>query len=54
MSCRDIPDVDEAYARVQSSGHEILHPIQDEAWGVRRFFFRANDGQVVNLLGHLG
>jgi catechol 2,3-dioxygenase-like lactoylglutathione lyase family enzyme len=49
-----VPDVDEAYVRVRSSGKEIVHPLQDEEWGVRRFFFRAHDGHVVNVLSHLG
>jgi catechol 2,3-dioxygenase-like lactoylglutathione lyase family enzyme len=48
-----VADVDGAFARVQASGHEIVHPLQDEEWGVRRFFFRAADGHVVNVLGHL-
>jgi catechol 2,3-dioxygenase-like lactoylglutathione lyase family enzyme len=49
-----VPDVDLAYQQVRSSGIEIVHPLQDEAWGVRRFFFRTSDGQVVNVLSHLG
>jgi predicted enzyme related to lactoylglutathione lyase len=49
-----VPDVDSAYERALASGAEILHPLQDEEWGVRRFFFRTSAGHVVNVLSHTG
>ena len=45
-------DVDAAYAEAQRLGHEIVHPLTTEPWGVRRFFVRAPDGNVVNVVGH--
>jgi catechol 2,3-dioxygenase-like lactoylglutathione lyase family enzyme len=48
-----VDDVDAAYQRVQDAGAEIVYPLQDEEWGVRRFFFRDPDGNVVNVVGHL-
>jgi catechol 2,3-dioxygenase-like lactoylglutathione lyase family enzyme len=45
-------DVDEAYAEAQRRGYEIVHPLTDEPWGIRRFFVRAPDGNVVNIAGH--
>lgn len=48
----EVPDVDAAYRRAQESGAEIVHPLRDEAWGVRRFFLRTATGHVVNVLGH--
>jgi len=48
-----VDDVDAAYERVRDCGAEIVHPLQDEEWGVRRFFFRDPDGNVVNVVGHL-
>ena len=45
-------DVDEAYAEAQRRGYEIVHPLTDEPWGVRRFFVRAPDGNVVNIVSH--
>lgn len=50
----EVPDVDEAYRRALDSGAEIVHPMQDEAWGVRRFFVRTTGGHVVNVLSHRG
>jgi catechol 2,3-dioxygenase-like lactoylglutathione lyase family enzyme len=45
-------DVDAAYEGAKSLGYEIVHPLTDEAWGVRRFFVRAPDGNVVNVVRH--
>ncbi|MFF4225354.1 VOC family protein [Streptomyces sp. L500] len=49
----EVDDVDAAYAVMLESGAEIIHPLQDEEWGVRRFFVRDPSGRVVNVLGHL-
>jgi catechol 2,3-dioxygenase-like lactoylglutathione lyase family enzyme len=45
-------DVDEAYAEAQRRGYEIVHPLTDEPWGVRRFIVRAPDGNVININSH--
>lgn len=45
-------DVDAAYEEAQRLGYEIVHPLTDEAWGVRRFLVRAPDGTVVNIVRH--
>jgi catechol 2,3-dioxygenase-like lactoylglutathione lyase family enzyme len=44
--------VDEAYAEAQRRGYEIVHPLTKEAWGVRRFFVRDPDGNVINVVNH--
>jgi catechol 2,3-dioxygenase-like lactoylglutathione lyase family enzyme len=44
--------VDEAYAEAKRRGYEIVHPLTEEAWGVRRFFVRAPDGNVINMVSH--
>ena len=31
----EVPDVDVAYRRALDIGAEIVHPLQDEEWGVR-------------------
>ncbi|MFC9970278.1 VOC family protein [Spirillospora sp. NPDC127200] len=48
----EVDDVDAAYEVMRGSGAEIVHPLQDEEWGVRRFFVRDPNGRVVNVLGH--
>jgi predicted enzyme related to lactoylglutathione lyase len=45
-------DVEEAYAEAQRRGYEIVHPLTQEPWGVRRFFVRAPDGTVINVVSH--
>ncbi|MEY2473699.1 MAG: hypothetical protein QOK28_3028 [Actinomycetota bacterium] len=45
-------DVEEAYAEAQRRGYEIVHPLTQEPWGVRRFFVRAPDGNVLNIVSH--
>ncbi|WP_017974844.1 VOC family protein [Actinopolyspora halophila] len=48
----EVDDVDATYAVVRGSGAEIVHPLQDEEWGVRRFFVRDPNGRVINVLSH--
>ena len=48
----EVDDVDEAYGTAQRLGCEIVHPLTDEPWGVRRFFVRDPDGKVLNILSH--
>ena len=45
-------DVEGAYAEARQLGYEIVHPLTTETWGVRRFFVRAPDGNVVNVVAH--
>ena len=45
-------DVDAAYAQARELGYEIVHPLTTEEWGVRRFFVRAPDGTVINVVRH--
>ena len=48
--CTD--DIEGAYAEAQELGYEIVHPLTTEAWGPRRFFVRAPDGNIVNVVNH--
>ena len=48
----EVDDVDAAHAAAQRLGCEILHPLTDEPWGVRRFFVRDPSGKVLNVLSH--
>lgn len=50
----EVDDVDAAYAVAVSAGLRIVHPLTDEEWGVRRFFFEDPSGNVVNVLSHNG
>lgn len=45
-------EIEAAYAEAQRRGLEIVYPLTTEPWGVRRFFVRAPDGNVVNIVSH--
>ena len=47
-----VDDVDTAYGEAQQLGYEIVHPLATEPGGVRRFFVRAPDGHVINIVQH--
>jgi catechol 2,3-dioxygenase-like lactoylglutathione lyase family enzyme len=49
----EVDDVDAAYRAAVDAGLQIVHPLSDEEWGVRRFFFADPSGNVVNVLSHL-
>jgi predicted enzyme related to lactoylglutathione lyase len=44
--------IEEAYEEAQRRGFEIVHPLTAEPWGIRRFFVRAPDGNVININSH--
>ena len=46
------PDVTAAYEEVKQRGYEIVYPLTHEPWGVHRFFVRAPDGNVFNIVHH--
>jgi catechol 2,3-dioxygenase-like lactoylglutathione lyase family enzyme len=46
------PDVEAAYKEAQELGYEIVKPLTTESWGVRRFFVRAPDGNLINIVNH--
>jgi catechol 2,3-dioxygenase-like lactoylglutathione lyase family enzyme len=48
----EVADVDGMHARAVARGLEIVYPLTDEPWGVRRFFVLDPDGTVVNVLSH--
>jgi len=48
----EVDDVDACHAAALRLDAEIVHPLTDEPWGVRRFFVRDPNGNVVNVLGH--
>jgi catechol 2,3-dioxygenase-like lactoylglutathione lyase family enzyme len=48
----EVDGVDAVHAEAVRQGLEIVHPLTDEPWGVRRFFVRDPNGLVVNVLSH--
>ncbi|MBY5956729.1 VOC family protein [Membranicola marinus] len=48
----EVADVDRLYERGLIQKIDIVYPITDEAWGVRRFFVMDPNGVTLNLLSH--
>lgn len=48
----EVDDVDAVHAEAQGLGAEIIHPLTDEAWAVRRFFVLDPNGKVLNIVSH--
>ncbi|WP_225725161.1 MULTISPECIES: VOC family protein [unclassified Nocardia] len=48
----EVDDVDAIHAAAQAAGSEIVYPLRDEPWGVRRFFVRDPNGKIVNVVSH--
>ncbi len=53
MSVHAGDQVESAYDDAQRRGLEIVYPLTTEPWGVRRFFVRAPDGNVINIVSHV-
>jgi catechol 2,3-dioxygenase-like lactoylglutathione lyase family enzyme len=48
----EVEDVDAVHAEAVERGFEIVYPLRDEDWGVRRFMLREPSGTTVNVLSH--
>ncbi len=49
----EVADVDEVHAKAGEQDIDIIYPLTDEPWGVRRFFVLDPNGTVINILSHL-
>ena len=49
----EVDDLDGVYRIARENGWEIVHNLAVEEWGVRRFFLRDADGNIINVLSHL-
>jgi catechol 2,3-dioxygenase-like lactoylglutathione lyase family enzyme len=47
-----VADVDAVHTKAVEQGFEIVYPLRDEEWGVRRFMLREPSGTVVNVVSH--
>jgi uncharacterized glyoxalase superfamily protein PhnB len=48
----EVDDVDEVYERARATEAEIVYPLTEEDWGLRRFFVRDPNGAVINVTEH--
>jgi catechol 2,3-dioxygenase-like lactoylglutathione lyase family enzyme len=50
----EVADVDAVHAEALRRGVELVYPLTDEPWGVRRFFVKDPNGVVLNVARHRG
>ena len=50
----EVADVDAVHSRAVSHGSNIVYPLTNEPWGVRRFFVADPNGTVINVMCHIG
>jgi catechol 2,3-dioxygenase-like lactoylglutathione lyase family enzyme len=48
----EVEDVDKLHEEAVRRGLEIVYPLTDEPWGIRRFFVKDPDGTVINVAMH--
>ncbi|HTF04446.1 MAG TPA: VOC family protein [Bacteroidia bacterium] len=48
----EVSDVDDLYEKAKKMNLEIVYPLTDETWGVRRFFVQEPNGATINLMMH--
>lgn len=48
----EVDDVDPVHDRAVAAGADIIYPLTDEEWGLRRFFVQDPDGTVINVTQH--
>ena len=49
----EVADVDDVHSRAVSRGLNIVYPLTNEPWGVRRFFVTDPNGTVINVMCHM-
>jgi catechol 2,3-dioxygenase-like lactoylglutathione lyase family enzyme len=49
----EVGDVDDVHSRAVSRGLQIVYPLTNEPWGVRRFFVTDPDGTIINVMCHI-
>ena len=49
----EVADVKKLYNKALSANMEIVYPLKDEKWGVRRFFVKDPNGVTVNIMCHI-
>lgn len=49
----EVADVDAAHAKAVALGLQIIYPLTNEPWGVRRFHVTDPNGVIINVMSHL-
>ena len=46
----EVEDVLAVFSKAQAAGADIIYPLTEEPWGVRRFFVLDPNGVIINVL----
>jgi catechol 2,3-dioxygenase-like lactoylglutathione lyase family enzyme len=49
----EVSNVDALHEEAVRRGLEVVYPLTDEPWGIRRFFVKDPDGTVINVAQHV-
>jgi catechol 2,3-dioxygenase-like lactoylglutathione lyase family enzyme len=49
----EVADVDDVHSRAVARGLNIVYPLTNEPWGVRRFFVNDPSGIIINVMCHI-
>lgn len=49
----EVEDVDQKYKDAHDADFDIVYPLTDEPWGVRRFFAKDANEIIINILTHI-
>ena len=48
----EVDDVDTLHEAAISRGYDVVYPLTDEPWGVRRFHVKDPNGVTINVMRH--
>lgn len=48
----EVEDVDRMFNKAKKYDIDIIYPITNEPWGVRRFFVKDPNDKIINILSH--
>jgi predicted enzyme related to lactoylglutathione lyase len=48
----EVEDVDSLHDAAMSRGYDIVYPLTNEPWGVRRFHVKDPNGVIINVMRH--
>jgi catechol 2,3-dioxygenase-like lactoylglutathione lyase family enzyme len=49
----EVDDVDLVHRDAVARGYQVVYPLTNEPWGVRRFFVTDPNGIVINVMSHV-
>ena len=49
----EVDDVDAVHSKAIGLDLQVVYPLTDEPWGVRRFFVADPNGVVINVMSHI-